>query len=65
MWQDCVLKLQRLSVVVYGRDDRVDSVRSDAAVVLLVSRHLDVAVVSPGLRPGVHHEVVVFTILQN
>ena len=64
MWQDGGLKLQWLPVVVHGGDDRVDSVGSDTAVVLLVSGHLDVTVVSPGLRPGVLHEVVVFAILQ-
>jgi len=65
MWQDCELKLQGLPAVVHGRDDRVDSVGSDSAVVLLVSRHLDVTVVSPGLGPGVLHEVVVFAILKS
>lgn len=43
--------------------ERVGGAGGDAAVVVLVARHLDVAQVAPRAAPGVLHEPVVAALL--
>lgn len=44
-------------------DDRVGRLRRDAAVVVPVAGHLDVAIVAPGRVPGVLHQPVVARVI--
>merc|ERR1711935_194678 len=51
-----------LENIVRVGDEGVDGVRGNAAVVLLVARHLNVASVAPGGRPRVFDEEILFAI---